>query len=114
MNAEPIRYMVACDHPERCYFVADIDDHRPSGGTVHLRLYRGGVATRVAAANKLGSRRSIPFRCGACSRNVELEETSLPEVLDKIAPHRAALSVDDDGRYVIGLDTLCHIVTKLR
>lgn len=77
MIAEPIRYMVVCDHPEinRRYYVADIDDDRPSGGRVHFQLYRGEMATTATALNKRGSRRVIPFACGVCLLKVEIQET---------------------------------------
>lgn len=93
VSTESIRYMVVCDHPEmnRRYFVADIDDDRPNGGPVHFQIYRSGMGTTVKAMNKRGSRRSIPFACGACTLYVELQETSLPDLLDKIAPHRDEL-----------------------
>jgi hypothetical protein len=138
--------MVVCDHPDmnRRYFVADIDDERPNGGTVHIQIYRGQISTLVTPMNKRGSRRSIPFACAACSRCIELQETSLPDLLDTIGPHRDGLfpskemvpvEVPDftDGwydvlvnaggpttivgyeqRYVIPLQTLCDIVRKLR
>lgn len=72
----------------RRYLVADLDDERPIGGWVRFDLYRGGFGTRVTPSNKRGSRISIPFTCGACSLNVTMRETSLPELFDKIAPHR--------------------------
>jgi len=72
VKAEPIRYMVVCDHPDidRRYFVADIDDERPLGGAVRIRIDRGVISTLVTPANKRGSRRRIPFRCGACGSRV--------------------------------------------
>lgn len=87
--ADPVRFRVVCDHPEqnRRYLVADITDHRPDGG-IDVELFRGGVGTRLVPTNKRGSRRRIPMRCGACELNVELEETSLPELLDRLGPHR--------------------------
>lgn len=98
--SEPIRYMVVCDHPEekRRYFVADIDDDRPIGGTVRFDLYRGGFGALVEPANKRGARITVPFTCGAsgCKRHVELRETSLPDLLDKIGPHRDALFPVED------------------
>jgi hypothetical protein len=95
MTAEPIRYMIVCDHPEmgRRYFVADIDDHRLIGGRVHFQLYRGEMATTATALNNRGSRRVIPFACGVCRLRPEIAETSLPDLLDKIAPHRELLPV---------------------
>jgi hypothetical protein len=109
--------MVMCDHPEmdRRYFVADIDDDRPNGGSVHFQIYRGGMGTTVKTMNKRGSRRSVPFSCGACTLYVELQETSLPDLLDKIAPHRDELfPAGHERRYVIPLKTLCDITRELR
>lgn len=86
--ADPVRFRVVCDHPEqnRRYLVADIADHHPEGG-IDVELFRGGMGTRLVPTNKRGSRRRIPMRCGACPLNVELEETSLPDLLDKLSPH---------------------------
>jgi len=138
--------MVVCDHPDmnRRYFVADIDDDRPSGGTVHIQIYRGHISTFVTPMNKRGSRRNIPLTCGACSLYAELQETSVPDLLDKIGPHRDLLPVVTmpievpdftDGWYdvlvngaapgpstvvgyeqrcVISLQELCNIVRELR
>lgn len=80
--ADPIKYLVVCDHPEmnRRHFIADIDDERPTGA-VRIQLYRGVVSTLVTPANKRGSRRRIPFTCTACRLNVELQETSVADLL---------------------------------
>lgn len=95
--ADPVRFQVVCDHPEqnRRYLVADITDHRPDGG-IDVELFRGGVGTRLVPANKRGSRRRIPMRCGACHLNVELEETSLPDLLDRLSPHRELFAAESE------------------
>lgn len=93
---EPIRYRIVCDHPEldRRYIIADIDDDRPVGGTVNIELYQRDSSTTAAPMNRRGSRRSIPLACGACGLNAEMQQTSLPELIDKIGPHRDVLTVE--------------------
>lgn len=91
--------MVVCLHPEekRRYFIADIDDGRLIDGRIRWDLYRGGFSTSLRPTNKLGSRIRIPFECGSssCALNASLQETSLPELLDKIGPHRNLFPVED-------------------
>lgn len=94
--SESIRYMVVCDHPEmnRRYFVADINDDRPSGGQVRFDLYHGVLSAYARSINRRGDYWTvIPFTCGApgCDLNVELRQSSLAELLDKIGPRRDAL-----------------------
>lgn len=93
---EPIRYMVVCDHPElnRRYYVADIDDSRPVGGGIEVLPTGAFLGTTVEPMNKRGSRTVYPFTCGGCSLDVSLQATSLPDLLDKIGPHRSNLPSD--------------------
>ncbi|TXI55812.1 MAG: hypothetical protein E6Q57_00215 [Mycobacterium sp.] len=149
MTGEPIRYAVVCDHPEldRRYFVADINDDRPNGGGIEWRIYRGDYTTFFEAVNKRGSRTTpIPFGCGAegCNLLAELQESTLPELLDKIAPQRDLLTVatipieqtadtedvfdvafggadpepsvivGSESRHLVPLRTLCEVVRLLR
>lgn len=113
---EPIRYMVVCDHPEqnRRYLIVDIDDNRPAGG-IRFDPSRDGYSTTVAPRNKLGSRQWFRLTCGACSLNLELSDTSVPELLDMFAPHRhllASETTEIGGLPALGADELFDVLVN--
>jgi hypothetical protein len=112
--------------------IAWIDDERPNG-PVRIDSNTSFTAA-IRVPNRRGGKATFHLRCKGCRKKVTLSDTTVGDIIDKLAPVRDTLEVasipaigqlrvplgkpapeviQHEDRYVIPFLMLCRIVTKL-